>query len=297
MAGIINLVGLISNEVNARIAAAGLPPLVDGGIVLGRGKVAENSAPPRVVFIPTSFRFGAPSPGVNVQAVNPLNANTSGSALRSITMTQYGGAYTPGATTVIIGAPDASGGIQATATATVSSLGGIVRVSLVNAGSGYFKPPVITFTGTGTQATATANLSPSPQALVVATQRALFTEFHTFEVNVWGCASTGSVLTPDPSADYDATMQLYQQVIASTWLLAAGVSTPSQGSWFDAAEDATTVDLLGHKVSFMIELATPLLAEPMAPSTGASTQFAPPGTQVNPNLFINPFSGGSPEQG
>lgn len=294
MAGITALVTAISNDVVAKIAAAGLPPLTDGQIVIGKSKGPENSAPPRVVFIPTSFRFAAASPGTNSQPINPRNPSAPGGGVRSYTMTQYGGGYGINPT-VTISAPDIAGGVQATATATVTTNGAISRIVPSVVGSGYLNPPTVTIGGTGTGASAVANLGPTPQALAVIQQRSILTEWTMFEVHVWGCSSTTGTLTPNGDLDYDATQQLYQQVIASTHSLAAGVHVESQGEWLDAADGATVIDVLGHKVRFMMEIATPLLAEPITPTAGASVQFAPPQTQPNPSLTILPLSGGTPE--
>ena len=296
MAGIVGLITAISNDVVAKIAAAGLPPLVDGQIVLGRSKVAENSAPPRVIFIPKSFRFAPPSSAANTQPMLATNPNSPGMSVRSYAMTQYGGGYVQGSTTVSVGQPDIAGGIQASAAAVVTSNGAVVKVLPVTLGSGYLNPPSVTINGVGANATATATLAPTPAALTVAAARAIYTEWHSFEVHCWGASSTSGVLTPDVSADYDATQQLYQQVISSTQALAAGVNMPSSGAWFDADDGATIVDVLGHKVRFLLEIATPLLAEPMVPAAGASVQYAPPGTTANPTNYLVPFAGGTREQ-
>jgi len=297
MPGIVGLVAAISADVVAKIAAAGLPPLADGGIVLGKSRVADNAPPPRILFIPKSFRFEAPSPGVNVQPISPTNPNAPGFGVRSYTMTQYGGGYVPGSTPVTVSAPDVASGVQATAVATVSSNGSVVRIVPQVVGSGYLKAPTVTIGGAGTNASATANLTPTPQALTVARQRAIWTEWHLFEVHCWATTSTNGTLTPDGDLDYDAAQQLYQQVISSAQAIAAGVYMPSQGAWFDADADATVYDVLGRKARFMLEIATPLLAEPMVPTTGASVQYAPPQTQANPTLYLQPIGGGTPEQG
>lgn len=57
MPGIKALVAAISNDVVASLAAASYPPLVDGAILLGRQFQFENSAPPRIVFVPTKSAF------------------------------------------------------------------------------------------------------------------------------------------------------------------------------------------------------------------------------------------------
>ena len=58
MAGIVGLISYLSTDVSARLAAAGYPPLVDGRILLGRQHVDEESAPPRIVFVPMSSSYG-----------------------------------------------------------------------------------------------------------------------------------------------------------------------------------------------------------------------------------------------
>lgn len=59
MPGIVDLVSFISDDVIARLDAAGYPPLVDGQILLGRQHLLEQSAPPRIVFVPVRSVFGA----------------------------------------------------------------------------------------------------------------------------------------------------------------------------------------------------------------------------------------------
>lgn len=58
------LVTAISDEVVARLSAAGMPPLnpmpdgSDGRILIGRENVSANWAPPKIVMVPTGFRMG-----------------------------------------------------------------------------------------------------------------------------------------------------------------------------------------------------------------------------------------------
>ena len=295
MAGIISLIGAISADLVAKMGAAGLAPLVDGRIVVGQVAANENSFAPRVVFIPQSFRWAAMSPGTNSQPIDPNNPNAPGFGVRSIMMTQYGGGY-DGATAVVLSAPDVAGGVQATATPTIVN-SSVSRIVVTNPGSGYLRPPSVTINGIGAAASATANLRPTPQAVTVATARSIFTEWHKFEVHCWGVSSSGGVAAPDVLLDYDATQQLFQQIIASAQALAAGVHLESAGKWVDASTGANLVDVVGHYATFTIELATPLLAEPMPPATGASVQHAPAQTQINPTNLLIPFSGGTPEQG
>lgn len=279
MAGIVALVNDISNDVNAKLLAAGLPALTDGGIVIGRVHVDENVAPPRVILIPRGSRFEPKSSSTHSAPFSPKNSFTTGVSVRSATMTQLGGGYsaTPTAT---LSAPDVQGGVQATATPIVYN-GAIANVVITNGGSGYINPPTITISDTtGTQASATANLSPNPQTLSVLAARSLMTEVVQFECQVWTTATT-----PDPNNDFDATQLLYQQVIASTHLLAAGVYKLTPGKWADSVPNSTQVNLLGHVFVFGLELSTPLTDQPL--------QFAPVGTQMNPTFGLIPFAGGT----
>lgn len=306
MAGIAQLISKISNDVVARMADAGWPPLVDkdakGNPTIAVGRVAqnENQFAPRIVFIPKSWRWAAMSPGTNWQSVASSNPNVAGRGLAAIIMDQYGGGYS--APTVTVSAPDLAGGTQATATADVTSNGSIRAIKMTNPGSGYTATPTVTITDTtGTLARAHAVLRPTPQNIAVATQRPIWTEWHRFEIHVWGAANDGAGnLAPDPSVgaalDYDATQQLVHQVIASTFLLAGGVHVVSSGKWADAATNATTIDVVGHYAIFEMEIAGPVLLEPMVPTSGASIQLVPPPTQANPTEFLQPFDGSAPEQ-
>lgn len=69
------LVTDISNDVVSRMAAAGMPPLTDGQILMGRQHLGEHSFPPKIVLIPTGFRVGprsATSRG-DTQEINTIN--------------------------------------------------------------------------------------------------------------------------------------------------------------------------------------------------------------------------------
>ncbi|MEE3288672.1 MAG: hypothetical protein VX249_10730 [Pseudomonadota bacterium] len=75
-----------------------------------------------------------------------------------------GSDYSPSHTTVTVGAPDLAAGVQATATATISSAKVIVGFVVTEAGSGYTKAPSVTITdprgvGHGEGAVATATLT------------------------------------------------------------------------------------------------------------------------------------------
>lgn len=53
-----SIVQAISDDVVAGLALLGQPALSDGAVLLGSANVAQQGAPPRVVFEPVSIRFG-----------------------------------------------------------------------------------------------------------------------------------------------------------------------------------------------------------------------------------------------
>lgn len=59
MPGIVALRDALSDDVIASLAAASYPPLTDGKILLGRQYQFEQSAPPRIIFIPVRSDFPA----------------------------------------------------------------------------------------------------------------------------------------------------------------------------------------------------------------------------------------------
>lgn len=294
MPGIVSLVSAISTDVNAALVSNGMPPLSDGSIMIGQVHVAETPAPPRVVFVPRGSRFtvrAAPNRSSTGTAygrsVNP------GSGLRQVVMTQYGGGYTTPQISFTGG-----GGSNAAAVAILNGPGNsISAIALTNAGSGYTSPPNVVITDTGgtpsVVASAVASLQPSPEKLVQMSSRSLFTDTVLFDVHVWGVTGTSAGLTPSPDTDFDAAQLLYQQVIASTWLITAGMSSPKQGVWVDSRPDKVQLAGLGHYYVFALEIDTPIPEAPYQAATGTLTQAAP-GVQASPTLTLMPFAGGTP---
>jgi len=262
--------------------------LADGGIVIGKVKDDENWSPPRVVFIPRGSRFG-PRSAASGRSTSPQTSNPLGAAVRSFSMTCYGGGYssTP---TVIISAPDLAAGTQAAALPDVTSNGSIRRLILTTPGSGYLSPPTVTITDpTGSGATANANLGPAPEALAIANQRPLWTDFTTFEVRVW--ASTLTATTPGSyEADFDLGQMIYQAVMTAAYRVAPGnISTVGNGVWLDSLPNATQMDLDGHCFRFALEFATPVL--------DVQVGTVNPGMSVNATLGFVDSSTGSVEVG
>lgn len=115
-------------------------------------------------------------------------------------------------------------------------------------------------------------------------QRALLTETVKFEVHVWGIG-----VPPDPNGgDFDATQQLYQQIMASTHLLAVGSYKIESGVWTDQKPNASQLVKSGHEYVFMLSLDTPVLDQPLT--------FVPPDTIGDATLYLQPPNGGDPEE-
>lgn len=223
----------------------------DGEIVVGKIRDGENWAPPRCVFTPRGFRFAARSYGGAMAAQS--YASPQGGAVRSYSVQVQGGSYT--APTVIVSVPDLAGGVQAAATAILSAGGSVVRVLPTIAGSGYLNPPTVTISdSTGSGATVVANLGPNPETLLQMQQRSVLTEWHQFDVRVWGVSSPR-----DYDLDFDATQAVYQQVIASCHRLGVGAVNFLPGVWEDSRPNVPQMSLYGHTATFRVEFATPVL--------------------------------------
>lgn len=78
MPNITGLVALISADVVASLALAGYPPLVDNAISIGRQRVEQQQAPPRIVFIPLKSKFSARS----VSTAAPITGNPTSELMR-----------------------------------------------------------------------------------------------------------------------------------------------------------------------------------------------------------------------
>jgi phage tail sheath protein FI len=101
---------------------------------------------------------------VRADGTNLKNAvHIKSGALSTLAISNAGSGYvsTAAAPVVTIGAPDETGGIQATATVTLSG-GAITAIAVATGGSGYTGAPTVTIAppgGSGTTATATATVS------------------------------------------------------------------------------------------------------------------------------------------
>lgn len=69
----LDLVAAISTDVVARLAAASLPALVDGAILLGPQHDDQHASPPRIIFDPVSNTFDRRSP---TQPLGPSDSSS-----------------------------------------------------------------------------------------------------------------------------------------------------------------------------------------------------------------------------
>lgn len=272
MPGLVDLVAAISIEVNRSLVGVGLPPLTDGGILIGRVHIDETPAPPRIVMIPRSSRFEArESPGRS--NVRP------GAGLRSVIVQVPGHGYV--APTVTIDPPQLDSGDQATAVPILAA-GSIRAIALTGAGSGYTTAPNVTITdASGAGAVAIARVGPTAAQLVQYAAKALFTDVVQFECHCWGIAAPAGY-----DQDFDAAQLLYQTLIASAYRVAPGMMMPTVGKWLDAEADAVQLDVAGHYYVLALEVRTPVLDAPLL--------YAPLGVQPTGTLSAAP-PGGTPQ--
>lgn len=271
------LVQQISTDVVARLSAAGLPPLLEGAILIGPQHTAENASPNRIWFVPKGSTFtprdASMRQGVNARAV------PEGAGVLGIAVTVSGRAYTTA--TVTVSAPDLAGGVQATATATLGDAG-VARIRMTAIGSGYTSTPTVTITGDGTGATATAILAPTTEQLAAMHQRPLWTEWNSYEVHLWGATyvpatppATGWQIAASADTDWDATATLYEVVLQSLAVLAHGVHRVGPMQWVSSQPQAPKLNTIGRYATMTLELATPvpdvLLATPAVGVVGSIT--------------------------
>lgn len=275
------LVQAVSSDVVARLATAGLPPLVDGQVFIGPEHEWENSAPPRIVMVPTGSEFlarqDAPRGGRDTR-----NPKAPGAGVLFATMAAKGLGYT--VATVTFAAPPT--GIRATGVAVLSG-GSVVQVRMTNPGSGYITPPTVTVSGDGAGATAVATLQPDAEKLSEISTRALWSEKKRFRVTIWGCTYVGGASASNPDSDWDFTELTYQVFIQSLQGLMAGCYKISKGVWISSLPGATKLDMLGRMYAFELEIATPV------PDT--SLLFVPVGTLAKPTVQFQPQDGSLPE--
>jgi hypothetical protein len=270
------LVQTISTDVVTRIAAANLPPLVDGSILLGPEHIAENASPNRIVFVPKSSQF-LPRDASMRHGIAAVTV-PQGAGVLSVFVLNHGKSYTTA--TVAISAPNLAGGVQATATAVLLS-GVVHRIQMTAMGSGYTSAPTVTITGDGTSATAEAVLAPTAEQLAAMQQRPLWTERQLYEVHLWGCTyntATPKTQITNPDTDWDATATLALIILQSLADLVHGIHRPGPMRWQSSADDATKLQILGRYAIWNLEIDVPV--------PDVLYSFAPIGTRPVPTVSM-----------
>lgn len=131
--------------------------------------------------------------------LNNLYTGLAAGFLSNINVTTQGTGYTQ-IPTVTISAPSLSGGVQATAYATISN-GKVTAINIINPGSGYTQVPTVTIIstlGTGSGATATASLT---NFTFLQTANAGFdtsyTEYLRYALAQYMCSEYGILFNPE----------------------------------------------------------------------------------------------------
>jgi hypothetical protein len=255
--GIPQLVTAISNDVVAKLAAAGYPPLIDGQIVLGRVHVAENTSAPRIVFVPKGSVFGPKDPASR----SAISSSSAGFGVRRVELSSYGAGYTSAPTVTLSGAYGS--GTGAVAIANVNTLAGVVTsVTMSVTGSGYQTPISVSISGGGgSGAQASAVPEPPSDWRTIFQWRSVATDEIVFEVNCWGVQYTNGQPNPDPNTggDFNFTQALYQQVVTSVHDLCAGICKFGPGQWVDQLPNSTQLVKFGSWYRFTVSIMTPVL--------------------------------------
>lgn len=162
---------------------------------------------------------------VRIDAPNLRNAVAIKTGSVGLTLGPGGSGYTS-APVIAIAAPDISGGIQAVATATLATQGGVKTVAVSAGGAGYTVAPTISFTGGGGGTGATATATVSGGAITA--------------INV---TNAGSGYTSAPTvvitADAGDTITSVATATATLGFAVASVSVGTAGSGYSAAPTVT----------------------------------------------------------
>ena len=165
-------------------------------------------------------------------------------SVATITITAGGSGYTD-PVTVTIGAPNQTGGVQATATATQSS-GVINSITITEAGSGYTSAPSVTISGgPGINATATAALlSQNGQAIATFSGRVWISDGRTVYFSAVESYTDFTSISADNITITDGTLygNITQMVSANNFLYIFG--TNSINVFSDVRVNAVTGETL-----------------------------------------------------
>ncbi len=184
---------------------------------------------------------------VRVDAPNLRNAVAIKTGSVGVALATAGVGY-ENAPTISIAAPDISGGVQAVATATLSTAGSLKSVSVTAGGAGYTVAPTITITGGGgTGATATATVSGGAiTAITVGAAGSGYTSVPTVTITADG----GDTITAPASATavLGKTVASISVSTAGTGYSAAPTVTITGGNPTTAATVTATASVAGVKI-------------------------------------------------
>jgi hypothetical protein len=157
-----NIVPAVSSSVGAAVIDAAWGPVMDITSVDSENVLIQRFGKPNNANFKNWFNlanfmgYSASALVVRTDTAGQFNAvSTLTGRVGSVTVSNGGTGYIPAETTVTFGAPNVTGGIQATGTAVISG-GVITGVTVTNPGSGYTSAPAVTIASTGAGASAVA---------------------------------------------------------------------------------------------------------------------------------------------
>ena len=164
-----NVIPAVSSSIGAAVIEAAWGPVMDvtsidsENVLVQRFGKPNNSNAQSWFALANFLAYSSQALVVRSDTNGQRNAVASlTGSVSSFTVTAGGSGYSASTTSVIIGAPDIDGGIQATGKAVVAA-GEITGIIVTNGGSGYTSAPSVTIgnigAGTGSGATATAAIA------------------------------------------------------------------------------------------------------------------------------------------
>lgn len=178
------------------------------------GSNNENVSP-LILFDPSAKMRGV-GYRINNQDEDDLDSTNSSGSIAALNITGAGSGYTI-TPTVTISAPDLDGGVQATATATISG-GAITDIVITEAGSGYTATPSVVVTGNGNGAAVQAVLTPFNSELLPRKGNA-FSKYMTKPISL-ATVSKGARLFMNAYSESESNIDVYIR----TSLSSAGVT-------------------------------------------------------------------------
>ncbi len=299
MAGLVDIVALISLDVTRALVAAGLGLGFDGSrYVAGAAPLAIVAAsnttpivittaqPHLVASLPASGVLGSNGLGgmscIVSGVIGNLAANNVSTDANDLTIgTSQGVLAVPmgDATLALYGQDPTTGALVPLAGSGAYTGGGAIVPALVEGGillgrehvSANAAPPrIVMVPVSSTFGARSLSVAGSHRAADIREQkarRAVRTDKTTFEARVWGQAAT-----PNTAADFDVTRAMYHWLIDSVHALMAGAYEVTAGTWADQAPTATQRLKAGHEFVFGLTISTPVNDAPRPFATGITVQ-------------------------